>query len=78
MAVTTMTTPQTGTTDKNYDLLWFTTACLENAWRLDQLIEDAQASGDQEVVDLLERAKANSVRGAEEAKTLLRDRLPTA
>lgn len=76
MTITQQDRPETGTPDKDYNLIWFTTACLKNAWRLDQFIEDARRSGDSELEDLLERAKANSVKGAEEAKSLLRQRLP--
>lgn len=65
----------TGTRDKDYDLLWFTQSCLENALRLDQYIADATRFHDEELRDLFERARTNSIKGAEEAKALLRDRL---
>lgn len=65
----------TGTADKDYDLLWFTTTCLKNALRLESFAADAERSGDQEVADLLRRAQANSVRGAEEGKALLHSRV---
>lgn len=65
----------TGTTDKDYNLIWFTETCLSNALRLETYIEDARRAGDQEVADLMIRAQANSVRGAEEGKSLLRSRL---
>jgi hypothetical protein len=32
----------TGTKDKDYNLLWFTQACLDNALRLEQYIQDAE------------------------------------
>ena len=31
----------TGTKDKDYDIIWFTEACLRNALRLETYIEDA-------------------------------------
>lgn len=65
----------TGTADKDYDLLWFTEACLSNALRLETYIEDARRSGDDEAAALFVRAQASSIRGAEKAKALLRDRL---
>lgn len=65
----------TGTLDKNYDLIWFTEACLDNALRLDTYIQDARRSKDADLEDLFVRAQANSVQGAEEAKALLRSRL---
>ena len=65
----------TGTPDKDYNLIWFTEACLDNALRLDTYIEDARRSKDIDLEDLFIRAQANSVQGAEEAKALLRSRL---
>lgn len=65
----------TGTPDKDYNLIWFTEACLANALRLDNYIQDARRANDHDLVDLFLRAQANSVQGAEEAKSLLRSRL---
>ena len=65
----------TGTPDKDYNLIWFAEACLNNALRLDTYIEDARRSKDTDLEDLFVRAQANSVQGAEEAKALLRSRL---
>ena len=36
----------TGTKDKNYNLIWFTEACLNNALRLETYIQDAERAGD--------------------------------
>ena len=41
----------TGTKDKNYNLLWFTEACLSNALRLEQYIADAERDGDTELAE---------------------------
>jgi hypothetical protein len=68
----------TGTADKDYNLFWFTETCLNNALRMETFIEDARRSGDQQVADLFRRAQENSIRGAEEAKSLLRSRIGTA
>jgi hypothetical protein len=65
----------TGTADKDYNLIWFTEACLSNALRLETYIEDARKAGDDELADLFTRAQANSVQGAEEAKALLGSRV---
>lgn len=65
----------TGTADKDYNLLWFAEACLNNALRLETYIEDARRSGDDEIAELFVRAQTNSIKGAEEAKSLLRHRL---
>jgi hypothetical protein len=65
----------TGTKDKDYNLLWFTQACLDNALRLEQYIEDAERDDDQETADLFRRAQADSRKGAEQGKALLKSRI---
>ncbi len=65
----------TGTKDKNYNLVWFTEQCLNNALRLENYIEDAQRDGDDELVELFRKAQADSRKGAEQAKGLLARRL---
>jgi hypothetical protein len=65
----------TGTKDKDYNLIWFTEACLSNALRLETYIGDAERDGDTELADLFRRAQADSRKGAEQGKKLLRSRL---
>jgi len=65
----------TGTKDKDYNLMWFTEACLENALRLETYIKDAERANDAELADLFRRAQADSRKGAEQGKQLLRSRL---
>ncbi len=65
----------TGTPDKDYNILWFTKACLSNVLRLDQYIADAVDAGDEELVDFFRKAQRDSRRGAEEAKQLLAARI---
>jgi hypothetical protein len=65
----------TGTKDKNYDLIWFTEACLSNALRLDLYIQDAEAAGDTDLAEFFRKAQADSRKGAEQAKELLVSRL---
>jgi hypothetical protein len=65
----------TGTKDKNYNLIWFTEACLNNALRLETYIQDAEREGDSELVDLFKRAQAESRKGGERGKEMLRKRL---
>jgi hypothetical protein len=65
----------TGTADKDYNLIWFTEQCLNNALRLETYIADADRAGDSEVADLFRRAQDASRRGAEEGKRLLGGRL---
>jgi hypothetical protein len=65
----------TGTKDKDYNLLWYTEACLSNALRLETYIQDAERDGDQEVADLFRKAQADSRKGAEQGKQLLARRM---
>lgn len=65
----------TGTADKDYNLIWFTEHCLSNALRLDQYIADAERSRDNELANLFRKAQADSKKGAELGKELLRSRL---
>jgi hypothetical protein len=45
----------TGTKDKDYNLLWFTQACLDNTLRLETYIADAERKGDSELAGLFRR-----------------------
>ena len=65
----------TGTSDKHYNLLWFTESCLSNALRLEGYIQDAERDGDRELADLFRRAQAESRKGAEQGKRALARRL---
>jgi hypothetical protein len=65
----------TGTKDKNYNLIWYTEQCLNNALRLETYIRDAEGDGDQDVADLFRRAQSASRKGAELAEKLLAKRL---
>ena len=65
----------TGTKDKDYNIIWFTEACLSNALRLETYIQDAEREGDAELADFFRRAQAESRKGAEQGKQLLRSRL---
>jgi hypothetical protein len=65
----------TGTKDKNYNLIWYTEQCLENALRLESYIQDAERDGDKEVADLFRKAQADSRKGAQMAEQMLAKRL---
>ncbi|MCU1665639.1 MAG: hypothetical protein JWR58_5704 [Pseudonocardia sp.] len=65
----------TGTKDKDYNLIWFTEACLDNTLRLDSFIQDAERDGDNEVAELFRRAQTESRKGADQGKQLLARRL---
>jgi len=65
----------TGTMDKDYNLIWFTEACLSNTLRLETYIADAEREGDRELADLFRKAQADSRKGAELGKSMLRARI---
>ena len=65
----------TGTKDKDYNLIWYVEACLSNALRLETYIEDAAREGDSELAELFRKAQADSRKGAEMGKEMLRSRL---
>ena len=65
----------TGTRDKDYNLVWFVESCLSNALRMEMYIGDAEREGDKELVELFQKAQADSRKGAEMGKKLLRSRL---
>jgi hypothetical protein len=65
----------TGTKDKDYNIIWFTEKCLSNALRLETYVRDAERDGDSELADFFRRAQADSRKGAEQGKELLRSRL---
>jgi hypothetical protein len=65
----------TGTKDKTYNILWFTEACLDNVLRLEQYIQDAERDNDSELAEFFRKAQAESRKGAEQGKQLLKARL---
>lgn len=65
----------TGTMDKDYNLLWYTQTCLDNALRLETYRHDAEDSGDTEMAELFGKAQADSRKGAEYGMRMLADRL---
>jgi hypothetical protein len=75
MTTTAETGNVTGTKDKDYDLIWYIEACLDNALRLDIYIQDAERAGDSELKDLFQKAQADSRKGAEMGKKMLASRL---
>jgi hypothetical protein len=71
----TATRPESGTKDKNYDLITVTQLCLEHVWRLEQYAQDSEREGDEALAKLFRRMQEHSRRGAEECKSLLVERL---
>ena len=64
-----------GTKDKDYNIIWFTEACLNNALRLETYIQDAEREGDNELAEFFRRAQGESRKGADQAKQMLARRL---
>jgi hypothetical protein len=67
----------TGTSDQEYNVIWFTEACLKNAQRLQTYIEDAQREGNEQLVEFFKKAQAESRKGADLGKDMLRTMLGT-
>jgi len=65
----------TGTKDKDYNIIWFTEKCLDNVLRLETYSQDAERAGDDALATFFRKAQADSRKGAEEGKRLLRERL---
>jgi hypothetical protein len=65
----------TGTKDKTYNIIWFTEACLDNVLRLEQYIQDAERDNDSELAEFFRKAQAESRKGGEQGKALLKTRL---
>ena len=65
----------TGTQDKDYNVIWFTEVCLSNVLRLETYIADADRDGDTELADFFRKAQAESRKGAEQGKQMLKSRL---
>src|SRR3954451_3008828 len=65
----------TGTKDKDYNIIWFTEQCLNNALRMEDYARDAERDGDNELAEFFRRAQGERRKGAEQGKDLLRQRL---
>jgi hypothetical protein len=72
---TTATRPESGTKDKNYDLITVTQLCLEHVWRLEQYAQDAEREGDEQLTKLFRQMQEHSRKGAAACKSLLSERL---
>jgi hypothetical protein len=75
MTATSETGHVTGTSDNDYNLIWYTEKCLDNALRLETYIADAERDGDTELAEFFRKAQSDSRKGAEIGKKMLRSRL---
>ncbi len=73
--MSTETGDATGTADKDYNIIWFTEACLSNALRLEAYVQDAEQAGDSELAEFFRKAQAESRKGGEQGKAMLKSRL---
>ena len=73
--MTTTQSPPRAVKDKNYDLLTVLQMSLENAWRMQIYIDDAERDGDQELASWFKAVQQNSVKAGEQGKQLLAQRL---
>lgn len=65
----------TGTKDKDYNLIWYTEACLSNTLRMETYSQDAERAGDSELAEFFRKAQSDSRKGAEMGKAMLARRL---
>lgn len=57
----------TGTKDKDYNVIWFTEQCLNNALRLENCVQDAERDGDDDLATFFRKAQADSARAPKRA-----------
>lgn len=67
--------PSSPLKDKNYNLIWAVHEALENTWRLQSYIDDAQRQGDDELVQWFTRVQEANQQAGAEGKRLLAQRL---
>ncbi len=68
-------TPESPVKDKNYDLISVLHASLENAWRMETYIADAEKDGDDELATWFRKIQENSQKAGEQGKKILAARL---
>ncbi|KIH97993.1 hypothetical protein LP52_15840 [Streptomonospora alba] len=68
-------TPNAPMKDKNYNLVWAVQQSLENVFRLQTYIEDAERDGDEEVAAWLRRIQENNQKAGDQGKRMLLQRL---
>ncbi|MEH1014438.1 hypothetical protein V6U90_15155 [Micromonospora sp. CPCC 206060] len=67
--------PASPVKDKNYDLVHEVQMVLENAWRVDNYIKDAEKSGDNELAEWFRLIQNNNMKAGEQGKRMLAMRL---
>ncbi|MFC3995056.1 hypothetical protein ACFOVU_03965 [Nocardiopsis sediminis] len=72
------TAPTTPVKDDNYNLTWALHQSLENVYRLEHYIADAEAQGDEELARWFRRIQENNRKCGEQGQRLLAERLSHA
>ena len=67
--------PDSPLKDKNYNLVSSVDNALKTQWQMSQYKQDAEREGDQELADYFQQVIDGTVRGAEQGKRLLAQRL---
>ncbi|WP_460516288.1 hypothetical protein [Flindersiella endophytica] len=67
--------PQSPLKDKNYNLVTILHLSLENAWRMEEYIQDAEREGDEELATWFRRIQENNQKAGDQGKDLLAARL---
>lgn len=70
-----MAEPQSPAKDKNYNLVWAVEASLQNVFRLETYIKDAESDGDTELAEWFRRIQDNNRTAGDQGKRMLRERL---
>lgn len=67
--------PPSPVKDRNYDLVTVLQRSLENSWRMEQYIHDAEREGDSELADWFRKIQQNSIKAGDQGKAMLAKRL---
>lgn len=67
--------PPSPVKDKHYDLVTVLKMSLENSWRMQQYIDDAEREGDQELAEWFRKIRENSLKAGDQGKMMLLRRL---
>ena len=67
--------PEAPAKDKNYNLISVLQESLQFVYQLETYAQDAEAEGDQALVDFFREAQRSTQQGADRAKEMLRERL---
>lgn len=69
--------PHSPVKDRTYDLVSIVHMSLENAWRMENYIKDAERDGDTELAEWFRKIQINSQKAGEQGKEMLKRRLET-